>query len=71
VGGCIQSVQIAWLSLGLALEMPCVGHCCPPMHERVEKTVSRPAHCPFPAGKPLSQFGRAVAGWMPWLLQAR
>ena len=33
-----------------------------PMQEWVEKQSSRPAQHPFPAEKPLSQSGRAVAG---------
>ena len=72
-GWVTRRVQTAWPSLGSALEMPwlaLMGHCYPPMHKRVEKTVLSPARCPFPMGKPLSHSGRAGAGWVPWLLPA-
>ena len=32
---------------------------------------SRPAQCPFPLGKLLSQSGQAAASWVLWLLPAR
>jgi len=37
----------------------------------LRKQSSFPARRPFPMGKHLSQSGRAVAGWVPWLLPAR
>jgi len=36
----------------------------------LRKQSSCPARCPLLVGKPLSQSGRAVDGWVPWLLQA-
>jgi len=44
-GGCTRRVQTAWPSLGSTLKTPWlarVGHCCPPMHKRVEKTILLP-----------------------------
>ena len=42
--GCTRRLQIAWPSLGSALETPWfwVSHCSPPMHKRVEKIVLSP-----------------------------
>jgi len=39
----VNSMAVSELHFRNAL----VGHCCPPMHERVEKTVLCPAQCPF------------------------
>ena len=36
----------------------------------LRKQSSCPTRRPFPTGKHLSQSGRAVAGWVPWLLPA-
>jgi len=36
----------------------------------LRKLPSCSARHPFPTGKHLSQSGRAVAGWVPWLLPA-
>jgi len=69
-----QRVQTTWLSPGSALETPWlwVGHCYPPMHEQVKKTVLLLCMVPISGGEaffPVLASGcwlgaKLVNGWV-------
>jgi len=48
--GCRQYGHL-WALLWKHLGWLCVGHCCPPMHERVEKPVLLPCTAPISGGE--------------------
>ena len=58
-------MQTAWLALGLALDYLgwlWVGHCCPPMHEQVEKTVPCALHGTY---FQWGSFFLSLGKWLP------
>jgi len=49
-GTCRQHGHL-WAPLWKHLGWLCAGHCCPPMHKQVEKTVLSPCTAPISSGE--------------------